>query len=233
MAKNVTLSSMRTRVRRRADMVNSTFVSDAELTQYINDAKDDLYDLLVQKYGQDYYTTVSPETSFTTNVLSYALPDDFYKEVGVDLKVSGNNYVTCKPFMFAERNRFNTLLSRGVLGYQSTFYKIIGNQIQFTQSPGSGSAFRIWYVPASPDLVNDSDTFDGVNGWEKLIEVKAAIYCLQKEESDTSVLEREESKLVMRIEQAAESRQAGIGQRVTDVRDLLSDEIGIFGRYWW
>lgn len=232
MARTVTLSDMRSRVRQRADMVNSTFVSDSEINQFINDAIAELYDLLMQKFGDDYFTVAAPETSFVTDQLDYDLPDDFLKEVGVDVKIDSQNWVTLKPFMFAERNRFNTLLSRGALGYQTTYYKLVGNNLRFTQIPGNNTSFRLWYIPYQPVLVNDSDTFDGFNGWEKYPEIVAAITCLNKEESDTVALERELARIVKRVEDAAQNRQAGMGYRVTDTRDITNDQAGVFTRWW-
>jgi len=229
----VSLSEMRTRVRRRADMERSTFVSDAEINQYINDGIKTLYDLLVQKFGQDYYTIVAPIVPFVSDQLEYDLPADFYKETGVDLQLDSNSFITCKPYMHVERNRFNTILSRGVLAYQSTFYKIYSNKIYFTQSPGSSSAYRLWYIPKAVQLTTDTDTFDGYNGWEKYVEILSAIDCKEKEESDTVALERQLARIEKRIEDASTNRQAGIGLRVTDTRSLPDGEIGFYNRTWW
>ena len=41
------------RARRRADMVGSKFVSDTEITDYINQALAELYDELIQAHGED------------------------------------------------------------------------------------------------------------------------------------------------------------------------------------
>ena len=53
----MSLPQLRTASRQRADMVYSQFVSEAELNSYINASYFELYDLLVQKYGNDYYMT--------------------------------------------------------------------------------------------------------------------------------------------------------------------------------
>lgn len=50
----VTLLEMKTEARERADQVNSAFVSDPELTNYINSAARELYDLFIQAYENDY-----------------------------------------------------------------------------------------------------------------------------------------------------------------------------------
>ena len=47
----MTLTQLIAAVRQRADFVNSQFVTDAELTSYINQSYFELYDLLIQKYG--------------------------------------------------------------------------------------------------------------------------------------------------------------------------------------
>lgn len=228
MARTVTLAQLRERVRRRADMVNSTFVSDDEINQYVNDAIAELYDLLMQKFGEDYYTIVTADQNFTANQLTYTLPNNFLKIVGVDIKVQGNNYVTIKPFMFAERNQYNTLLTRGVLAYESTRYRLVGNDIIFTQTPAGQGQYRIWYIPYQPVLENDSDTFDGFNGWEKWVEIAAAMECMMKEESDTRPLQEELARMNLRIERASANRDAGFSYRVTDVRNISNSDDDLF-----
>ena len=49
-----TLAQLIVRVRQRADMVGSAFVSDSEIVDYINVAMAEIHDLLVTKY-EDYY----------------------------------------------------------------------------------------------------------------------------------------------------------------------------------
>lgn len=215
-------------------MVNSTFVSDDEINQFINDSIAELYDLLMQKFGEDYYTIPTADQSFVTDQLYYDLPSDFLKIVGCDLKVQGDNYVTIKPYMFSERNQFNTLLSRGVLAYEATRYRLIGESIYFTQVPSGTGSYRLWYIPYQPVLTTDSDTFNGFNGWEKWVEIQAAKECLMKEESDTSAMENELARINARIERAAGNRDAGFSYRVTDVRNIVDDEVGIFtiNRYY-
>ena len=51
---------------------------------------------------------------------------------------------------------------------------------------------------------------------------------LQKEESDTSVLERQKASLKRRIEEASGNRDAGMGESVSDVHNENNEFI--FGR---
>src|SRR4051812_11022033 len=110
MSSTMQLSDLRTAIRQRADMVNSKFVSDSELNSYINQSYFELYDLLIQKYGDNYF--VATPYTFTTDGTSqlYDLPTDFFKLLGVDLALSASldSYVTIRPFNFSERNRYAT-----------------------------------------------------------------------------------------------------------------------------
>lgn len=151
----MTLAQLRTASRQRADMVNSTFISDAELSSYINASYFELYDLLVQKYGNDYYMT---EYSFKLqgNVSRYPLPPDFFKLLGVDLQISGgpDGYVSLRPFTLAERNRYSTANVQTWIGVTNLRYRISGNDLWFTPSPQTGQTIRIWYIPRLAELVD-------------------------------------------------------------------------------
>ena len=150
------LAQLRTASRQRADMVNSTFVSDAELSSYINASYYELYDLLVQKYGNDYYVK---EYSFNLagNQSRYDLPDDFYKLLGVDLEIGSgpDGYVSLRPFSLAERNRYSTANVQTWIGVTNLRYRLSGNKLWFTPSPQTGQTIRIWYIPRLAELVDE------------------------------------------------------------------------------
>ena len=60
-----TEATLRSRARRMADMENSTFVSDAEIRDYINSAYAELYDLVIEKY-EDYYVSSTSDMDLAT-----------------------------------------------------------------------------------------------------------------------------------------------------------------------
>lgn len=196
-------------------MVNSQFVSDAELTGYINQSYFELWDLLVSKYGDNYYVA-SPYAITTTTAQQYALPGDFLKLLGVDIRV-GSDWVTMRPFTFGERNRFNTITAEPRYGATNLRYRINGDNLWIMPTPPAGQSLQLWYVPRMVELVADGDVAEGVSGWLEYVIVDAAIKCLQKEESDTAALERQKAFLIQRIEVAAASRDAGQPARVVDI----------------
>lgn len=83
MATTMTLLALRTAVRQRSDMVNDQFISDSELTSYINQSYFELYDILVQKYGDNYYVANPYSISTDGSNQLYSLPTDFYKLLGI------------------------------------------------------------------------------------------------------------------------------------------------------
>ena len=72
MAANITLATMRTRLRTECDLTNDLSLTDAELTAMINAGAREVYDLLVQAFGGEWYLTTA---SFNTvaGTADYAL----------------------------------------------------------------------------------------------------------------------------------------------------------------
>lgn len=215
----MTLAEIRTAARQRADMTQSQFVTDSEFDSYINSSLAELYDVLVQKYGDDYFVATSNITTVQAQDL-YALPANFYKLLAVDLQLSGqpDGYISLRPFTFAERNRYATANAQTWIGVTNLRYRLNGNNLWLTPSPQSGQTLRIWYVPRVTPLTTDTDVADGISGWLEYVVVDAAIKAMQKEESDVSVLLAQKAALIKRIESAAENRDAGNPATVADVQ---------------
>lgn len=220
MATTMTLAQLRDAARQRADMVNSQFVTDAEFNSYINQSYFELYDLLVSKYGDNYY--VAPAYQFTTDGTNdqYALPTSpaVYKLLGVDLGLSNtlDSYVTIRPFEFIDRNRYAVPNFQSFYGLTNLRYRLNGDKIWFTPLPAANQRIRLWYVPRMATLDSDSATVEGISGWTEYIIVDAAIKAMQKEESDVSALMMQKQQLITRINAMAESRDAGSPAKVSD-----------------
>lgn len=211
-----TLLQLRTQSRERADMTNSTFISDSELNSYINSSISELHDIMIQSYGSDYFIDTY-EFSTVSGTAEYALPSDFYKLRGVDIKLNGQDWFAIKPFNFNERNRFEGFGAWSLLGIANVRYRLIGNNIRFTPEPTGVVDVKLWYIPLPTELSSDSDTFDQYNGYQEYIIVDAAIKMLQKEDSDVSVLLTQKTALKRRIEEASQNRDAGSPESVSDV----------------
>jgi len=220
MATTMTLAQLRTAIRQRADMESTQFITDVELNSYINQSYFELYDILVQKYGSDYY--VAPPYQFVTDGTTqlYPLPTSpgFYKLLGVDLSLNGspNSFITLKPFNFSARNKNIAPNVQSFYGFGNIQYRLNGNKLWFNLVPAGGQTVQLWYVPTLTTLSADADTADGISGWTEYIIVDCVIKCLQKEESDVIVPVTQKAALLKRIESAAENRDAGSPATVGD-----------------
>lgn len=208
-----TLLELRNRSRQRADMVNSRFITDAELNYFINASYGELYDLLINTRGENYYVS-SYNFTTTINQDTYPLPADFFKLMGVDYVTSSTQAITLKAFRWQERNRFREPFYN-VRNY-NLMYQIRGNNLVFIPTPNGNQSIRLWYIPRHSELSLDSDTFDGINGWEEYIIIDCAIKMRVKEESPVEELILAKNDMKARILSACSGRDSGEPPRVVD-----------------
>lgn len=214
-----TLLQLRTQARQRADMVKSKFVTDEELTSYVNASMYELYDLLVSTY-EDWYIADPITFTLTGTADAYSLPTDFYKLRGIDRSVDGTEngtWFTVTPFMFIDRNKYNQINNIGGT-IPTVKYRLMGDNLKFVPYNVAAGLYRMWYIPSAPLLVDDTDTFNGVDGWEEYIVVDCAIKMLAKQEDDVSVFMAQKNALKQRIEELAAERDAGSSATISDGR---------------
>ena len=154
----ITIGDIINQVRNRADLTKTQFITDSEITNYTNFSLGELYGLLVNSFGGNYFATtttgsIAPNgTQLTTN-----LPDDLYKVLGVDLQISpypSNNKISLTPYNFNERNRANAMQLYGYATQYATNYRYnIFNQTILIQPPAAGNLeLLVWYVPTAPQF---------------------------------------------------------------------------------
>lgn len=228
----LTLSQIKTLVRQRADIENSQFIQDTELTAYINASIAELYDLLISKY-EDYFISDPVAIALVDGTDSYSLPADFYKLVGVDFKLNtSDQWITLKPFMFNERNRFRGPLYPVTNGGPIYRYRLRADKITFSPIPSGSQSVQVWYIPLVTYLALDADLFKAYMGYEEYVILDAAIKCLNKEESDASDLLAQKVLIKDRIESTAANRDAGFSQKISDTTSNRFDSDQDDGLFW-
>lgn len=186
MSRNVTLGTLRARVQRRVDIESATArFTVAELNDVVNEGIAALWERIARARGHDGYYRKSQAFTTLSNQSNYDLATigagDFYHLVSIDVVIGGANLVlTARPFMENERNRFKFLPTGWNYGHP-IYYELQGNQISFIPNPSGGFQCTLNYVPVSPTLVSDSDTFDGISGWEEYAVLWAAERCAVKQ----------------------------------------------------
>lgn len=212
----ISLADLRIRARQRADMVNSEFVEDNELNGFINSSIAELHDILIQAYDSDYYIQTY-EFSTVTSQQEYDLPADFYKLKGVDARINTSDWISLRTFNFNERNRFEKFGVWDVYGLPLVRYRLVGSKLHFTPIPEQATPIRLWYVPVATQLVNDTDELVDLNQYSEYVIVDAARKMLMKEESDVTEITNEKAALLARITSAAQNRDVGQSESVSDV----------------
>lgn len=231
MARTFTLLQLRNKVRQRSDTEGSRLVSEPEVTDLINTAYAELYELLVQS-GEHYFESTQPFTTAGSGTATGTIPvnADFCQALRLDYLPDSQNRIRIPKVLASELDLFTAT------GSLALGHRIVGSNIILYPAPPAGQNFELKYVPAAPLLVNDGDLVDGVQGWEELVVVHAAIKVGIKGETDVSELLRERDELRVRISTAAEDRQLLSTGRVTDVGDPPYERDAAdwrVGRWWW
>lgn len=193
MASPVELQDIRNRARRLADMENSTFVTDSDINQLINTYVYDLQDKLIDA-SPPHYSSTDLTVTITPGTIAYALPTNFRNLIAVYAVEGTNRLRPLRPIQMADR-----------LSYSA---------------PSSNGQFVLRYIPTMPALTLDTDTLDGVAGWDELIVCLVARDMMTKEESDVSALDQKISYLRDRIDRMAKKRSVGFPTMVQDVRRI-------------
>lgn len=230
------LGFLRYRSKLAADKLNSNFLTLDEWNININQSTFELFDILITKYGDDFFLA-SPYTFETTGAKNYSLPDGstafavngvtppaVYKMLGADCGVAvGNNaWVTLPRYNWIDRNKFiYPQLQANALGVFNLSYRQMGNEIYFIPNPSAGQYIQIWYVPIMTMLLQDADMLGfSISGWDEYVVVDAAIKALLKEESfeQAGALSTRKQALLERIETTAANRDIGQPNTISDTR---------------
>lgn len=222
MARSRTLQNLLLDVRRRTNQENSTFVTDLELTEYLNQALAELWGRLVLNQGAPHYRSET-SISVVSGTALYALPADFWTMQEVTGTV--NSLVgTIPPFSTTE----HAVLSNGsaLLPFGSVRYRIQADNIEFRPSTESFTA-TLYYSPCQPRLTGtfdangaltaSSSTFDGFNGYELAAIYDACAQVCAKEETDPSFFLAQRDRIYARIDALAAHRDMQNPERVQDV----------------
>lgn len=236
----MSLYELRLRSQQTADRVNSQFVTTSEWNSFLRLAMYELYDILITCYedlfASDYaYINTNgtdqryPTPDGVSNYLGGTYPNGtgdpspaLYKLAGMDLGINTSNdaWVTLRKFNFIDRNKYVYPNSTSTIyGVYNMAYRMMGNYFNIIPTPAGNQQIRLWYSRKLPGLLMDTDiTTLGYSGWLRYPIVRAAKYALDKEESDTSRLDAEIVFLRQRIESAAQNRDAGVPDTISNTR---------------
>jgi len=214
----VTLATLRTRARERADMPTPGFIADSAtgIDAWINEGVQMLHERLVAAYGSNYVAKSTTLTTTSNGVIT--LPTDFFALLGVSLVAAGQN-IPLDPF--AQRERETTVGASSFLwtGSPQTAprYQLFGNTLRLRPAPSAGQSLVFEYSPVATVLVNTTDTVDFPNGWERYVIVYTAIQMKLKQESSITELSALLEGMDRQLKEIADLRDAGAPAQAADV----------------
>lgn len=222
-----TVGNLRIECQQRVDRVNFDNITNQEWNSMISQSYKELYDIILQKFGSDYYIAI-PVTYLTTGQVdpvtlaqTFPLPIDFYKLMRCEVALNPsdpNSWITLREFSAIQANLYNYPNQYTMYGVSNLRYRLWGGNLQIVPISQAGQTIRIWYSPRANQLINDTDTVDAISGYEEYIVADVCIKALAKTEEDVSVFAAQKAALLMRIESAAANRNVGEPNTVSDSR---------------
>jgi hypothetical protein len=223
-----TLTALIASVRSRVDRTGSSFVSDAEITGWLNEGLAELWDI-VTSTDQD-YVIEQDDVAIVAGTSSYDL-STFDPEIlrvrGVTLQISGANY-TLAPCSIRERDHDQAafVVPSGCvceLGspHGSPYrYRLSGDSLVITPEPRESSTATVFYTPKPTALVTGPSTTDASlqDHWLKYAIYSACVEVRDKEEEDSSSYAGKKNEIERRIKKAIRSRTTD-PKRVVDVNN--------------
>lgn len=236
-----TVGNVRLECQQRMDRIYASNITNQEWNSMISQSFKELYDILIQKFGDDYF--VAPPVTYTTTgqidpvyqAQVFPLPSNFYKLRRCEVALNSNDpnsWVTLKQFNDIQANLWNFPNVYTFYGITNLRYRLMGSQLQIVPIAAAGQTIRIWFAPRPSQLINDTDTLDAVSGWEEYIVADVCAKGMIKSEEDAGPFLLQKAGMLKRIEDAAENRNIGEPQTVSDSKTrnfAWSDSGGEFG----
>ena len=224
MASSVTLAQIRTGARLYADQRpggadGTKFIGDGELNLLVNSKAKELYDLLVEARGSEYYATEAV-VNIVGGTSRYDLPSDFYQLDSVTLEWSDQDHELMFPVGSTRLRIAYESTWHKWSRYDAKAYRLRASQLEVLPVPTSDVTCRLQYVPVYVDMVNDTDTFDGINGWEKMLMLGVAIEMLAIDKRTNGTLASAYGEQLARINDMKTERDAEAPKQIVDVQRL-------------
>lgn len=217
MARAVRLDALRDDCRLYADQRPggaSAFISDTELTRLVNQEIRQLYDRLVLARGQDHYLDTATIT-LVAGTATYALDADLMQMVWMGINWGAGNLEEIPTWQHAEYATYQNWQS-WTQGSPKAYRMRGTSTVEFVPTPTAAGTVEYRFVPAFTDLSADSDTFDGINGWEEAVVLPVAMKMRVIADQDMNDLGR----LYERVSQRIDEMAAGLSNEPKRIQDV-------------
>jgi hypothetical protein len=198
MSRNVSLAQLRADIQDQADVAGLTTRHTASLiNRRINQSIQRFRERISLEGCQHYLTNTtglftagatSPYPFYALD-LSAAAPA-IVRTYAVDITV-GNVTKTLIHVPFQDRDKFS---GPAVTGEPVAWANYQTTGVAIMPAPDSAYAYCVWHLPVLPDLSADSDTFNGVAGWEEFIVWDVVCHLIVRDQHPQAYAMAESSK---------------------------------------
>lgn len=214
-----TLLQLRTSLLIRGQYENSADITLTVANELINDALEESYNYIVQRWD-DYYTKTSSAFTTTSGTDTYSLPTDFYELRKVEILASGvatdpqARWERLYPVSIDDKHRRHTLYGKK---YK---YWLSYAQVTLVPCPQAVETLRVLYLPSAPQLTLDTDTVQFDTPVEQKLVLHIALRdAYQRQDLPTQEIEAKIVQLAGQLRTAAD-HDAGepfyLGSRTDD-----------------
>lgn len=242
MARTVRLDVLRQQIQYLADIQGMTARhATSDLNRAINQSIQHFREKVSQHGLRNYIThatgtlTSGATSPFAFTVLDLsAVSPAVVRVFGIEITIRGR-IQPLELIDFENRNDFQDW-TFGPISDEPTAWAPY-QQARVAILPASNAAYpyTVFYLPVLPDLTNDSDTFDGVVGWEEWVAWDALIKVLQRDQYPqvyaTATAERD--RIWADIERNCNPAKSGGLVKRVDSRELRQDRMRRRSSWWW
>ena len=212
------VSDLITRIRSITDQPSQSFVTDAQLLDWINAEAAELHGLKTTLY-EDYYTG-TPTTFTVTSGNTITLPTDFFKIRRLEYYVNAGDlqYTPLERTSLPEMQKFNHVLYASGL-YTRRAYVLLDSKVYVLPELAATGTYRLWYARNIDPFTTTGDTVTEPEGHEEYVIYGVALRVREKENVDGGEFMAKKLALKTRIEGEASNRDASQPAHVVDMWD--------------
>lgn len=220
------MSDIIAEVRDLADMENTDFVTDTEITAYVNDARREAWQILAESY-EDWYITAY-DFATVAGTRDYSLPSDFIRLRKVfwvrDKSTSSEREYPLR------RVTWDATDSRDWAGDKPDRFMLRGSNIRLFPLVEAVYNYRIYYSAAPAALTSASTSVEWEYGLDRFCVWDAVVRCLIKEKSDVTDARAERDRHWALALKSADNRDASEPRRTQEV--MYRDDSEWWERGW-
>lgn len=208
------IADLITEIRSKADMENTQFISDTEITSFINSAYREAYNVLANSYED--WNLSSQLITTVANTREYAVASDFIRLRKLmylrDYNLATEREFPCKRNNWSDTDLFATLdrIPRR--------FQLRGANIRLFPAPTSVLYYRAYYQAAPAALTSSSTAVEFEFGMDRFVVWEAVMSCLIKEKSDTREARAERDRHLTNMIVSSDPRDASEAATVQEVQ---------------